>query len=292
MSTSWWYFDTNCISELIKLYLNGYSQEVDKFLLRRDVLISSSVMQELRKAPNLLSTIPEIFQTANLFVIPDLTRFWYADFAIYQDKNSSIFNLLDLFRPPNGFFTGLLGHYSCKFEKACKQSEELVSEKFIDLIKSDIGADIDERDLCIIIWQKIVKLGKQWFGIEIPPFDSNAMNFPAFYVFYYVYFFKFIKNAFSKPVNNDFIDLANCLAAPYCERYYCEAKFAAVLRNEIKNRQPPTAFQLAKRLYKKGFVSQKDFEGIRKFKNKFEVTNSLLQTTDIFSFAELRKQIT
>jgi hypothetical protein len=156
----WWYFDTNCISELVKLSIGGHSAAVHDFVAGRDVLLTSTSMQELRKVPNILRSL-----------------------------------------------------------------------------------------------------------------------------------FRYVKSSNVKPDINDFIDLANCSATPYCERYYCEATFANILREYVKGRKPPTAFQLIKKTYKKGLITQEIYEAQRQGKAKLSRTIPLLEHTEIFNFTEMRSQI-
>jgi len=77
--SNWWFFDTNCISELIKLTQNGYESKVHVFLNDKDILILSSVVEELRKRPDLLDKFDKTFSTANPYLVSDNTRFWYTD---------------------------------------------------------------------------------------------------------------------------------------------------------------------------------------------------------------------
>jgi hypothetical protein len=180
---------------------------------------------------------------------------------------------------------------SAEFEQACTTSEMEVSRRFFARVGPDIGACIDERDLGVHIWKVVSELGREWFQIDIPPADCNAANFPAFFAFFYAYYFRYVKSSKVKPDVNDFIDLANCSATPYCERYYCEATFAHILREYVKGRKPPAAFQLIKKMYKKGLITQEVYEAQRRGKEKLSRTISLLEHTKIFNFTEMRSQI-
>lgn len=100
---------------------------------------------------------------------------------------------------------------SAEFERACATSEINLAERLFDIVGPDIGAGIDERDLGVYIWNVVNDLGREWFQIDIPLADCDAANFPAFFVFFYVYYFRYVKNSNVKPDINDFNDLLNCL---------------------------------------------------------------------------------
>jgi hypothetical protein len=166
-----------------------------------------------------------------------------------------------------------------------------VAKQLFAIVGPDIGACIDERDLGVHIWKVVSELGREWFHIDIPAADCNALNFPAFFAFFYAYYFRYVKNSQVKPDTNDFIDLANCSVTPYCERYYCEATFAHILREYVKGRTPPAAFQLIKKIYKKGLITQEVYDAQRQGKAKLSRTSALLENTEIFNFTEMRSQI-
>lgn len=180
---------------------------------------------------------------------------------------------------------------SAEFEQACATSEMDVAQRFLVQVGPDIGASLDERDLGMYIWKVVNDFGREWFRTGIPPADCNAVNFPAFYVFFYAYYFRYVKSSNVKPDVNDFIDLVNCLATPYCERYYCEATFANILRGYVKGREPPTAFELIKKTYRKGLITEEIYEAQRQGKAKLSRTIPLLEHTEILNFAEMRSQI-
>jgi hypothetical protein len=180
---------------------------------------------------------------------------------------------------------------NAEFEQACTTSEMDVARSFFAKVGPDIGAGLDERDLGVYIWKVVNDLGHEWFQINIPPADCDAANFPSLYVFFYAYYFRYVKSSNVKPDLNDFIDLANCSATPYCERYYCEATFAHILREYVQRRKPPTAFQLIKKIYRKGLITQEAYQAQQQGKAKLNRTIPLLEHTEIFNFTEMRSQI-
>lgn len=287
----WWYFDTNCVSELVKLFIEGNSTAVHNFVAGRDVLLTSTSMQELRKTPNLLRSLPAALETANLYIAPDITRFWYTDIFNFLNVDRIMMNSLQVYPLQPDLLEMITHTRSVEFEQACVTSEMDVTQRFFARVGPDTGASLDERDLGVHIWKVISNLGREWFQIDIPPADCNAVNFPAFYAFFYAYYFRYVKNSSVKPDINDFIDLANCLATPYCERYYCDATFAHILREYVKGRKPPTAFQLIKKMYKKGLITQETYDAQRQGKGKLGRTTPLLEHTEVFNFTEMRSQI-
>jgi hypothetical protein len=287
----WWYFDTNCFSELVKLSVGGYSVAVHNFVAGQDILLTSTSLQELRKVPNILQSLPATFKTANLYVAPDITKFWYTDIFNFLNVDRIQMNSLQVYPLQLDLLEMITNTHSAEFEQTCVTSERDISRRYFAKVGPDIGADLDERDLGVHIWKVVSDFGHEWFKISIPPADCNAVNFPALYVFFYAYYFRYVKSSNVKPDTNDFIDLANCSVAPYCERYYCEATFAHVLKEYVKGRKPPTAFELIKKTYKKGQITQEVYEAQRRDKLKLNKTIALLEHTQIFNFAEMRSQI-
>lgn len=287
----WWFFDTNCVSELVKLSIGGHSAAVYDFVAGRDVLLTSTSMQELRKVPDILRSIPSALKTANLYVAPDITRFWYTDILNFLNVDRIQLNSLQVYPLQPDLLEMITHTRSVEFEQACTTSEMDVARQFLARVEPDIGASLDERDLGIYIWKAVRDLGREWFQIDIPPADCNAANLPALYVFFYAYYFRYVKSGNIKPDINDFIDLANCSATPYCERYYCETAFANILRRYVKGRKPPTAFQLMKKMYRKGLITQETYETQRQDRAKLSRTIPLLEHAEVFSFTEMRSQV-
>ncbi|GAG92285.1 unnamed protein product [marine sediment metagenome] len=93
----WWYFDTNCLSELVKLSTKGYSMKINDFIQDRDILLSSTHMQELRKVPNILRSIPLVLNSANVYLVPDMTRFWYTDIFNFLNDDHTLVNSLQAY---------------------------------------------------------------------------------------------------------------------------------------------------------------------------------------------------
>jgi hypothetical protein len=284
----WWFFDTNCISELVKMRDQGFGEHVRRFVTHRDILITSSIVQELRHVPDILRNIDVALQDANLFLVADMTRFWYTDIANFLNVDNIPTNTLETYPAPPDFFRMVVERED--FEDACLKAEADVQSRFFSAIAPDIGSSFDERDLCIHIAVVINEYGKEWFRIDIPPGDISVANFPSFFTFFYTYYFRYMKQKV-EPDLNDFIDLTNCLPLPYCHRFYGEKKFTTVLRKSVRGRIPPTAFQLAKRLYRKGAIDTATYE--RKRQNRAALSHSgpLLPNTEIFNFSEMRTHI-
>jgi len=287
----WWYFDTNCLSELVKLSKKGYSIKINDFIQGRDILLSSTHMQELRNAPNILRSIPLVLSSANVYLVPDLTKFWYTDILNFLNVNHKPINSLQVYPLQPQLLDMITYNRKKEFEQVCAETEFNIAQQFHTKVEPDIGADLDERKLCAHIVRQIKHYSNGWFQIDIKHEDCHATNFPSFYVFFYTYYFRYIKNRNIKPNKNDFIDMLNCLAAPYCERFYFEAAFTSILRNNVKGRKPPTAFQIIKKLYKKGLIDKKEYEIHHKNKRKLSHTSPLLEHNEIFNFSEMRSQI-
>ena len=273
----------------MKLHSAGNADYVHSFLRDKDVILLSTAFQEIRKRPDLLSNLEDTLATANPYLVSDVTRFWYADIFNFLNVDGVRFNSLETYPLLAGFIDKLIGN--TEFENACATAEKEVSDLFLEQIEPDVGADLDERDLCVVIWDRVNKYSKEFFRIGIPPADCHAHNFPAFFVHYYTYYYRYIKNATAVPELNDFIDLANSIAAPYCSHYYCEQKFANVLRNSVQGRQPPSPWRIIKNSYRKGIVGREVYEDAKRKRDHLDRRSHLLPGTKIFSYSEMKNQI-
>lgn len=288
----WWYFDTNCLSELVKLFNDGYANQVGRFLGGKEILLSSTVLEELRNAPTILASLENALESATPYLGPDLTRFWYTDIFNFLNTTDPVeFNSLDVFAIPDGFLADLTGKYKDEFDRVCSASERNVSALYHQRVSPDVGGALDERDLCVYIWHIVNRHAQEWFNLEILVADCWSYNFPSFYAFAYAYYFRYVKNVNIKVDLNDFFDLANCIAAPYCEVFFCEASFASILRNNVQGREPPTALQLVKKMYKRGDISRSVYDDARRKRESFTRTSPLLPSVKIVTFAEMRSQI-
>jgi hypothetical protein len=286
--SGWWFLDTNCISELAKMWGQGLCDQVHRLLANKDILFASSVAQELRRAPDILEALDLVLEGSNSFLVPDMTRFWYTDILNFLNVDRIPMNSLETYPVPPGFFELLT--QKAEFDEACTKAEADVQNRFFDVIEQDVGSEFDERDLCIYIYSVVNRYGNEWFGIDIPPADCTCLNFPSFYAFYYAYYFRYMKHQV-KPEVNDLIDLTNCLPLPYCERFYGEKRFTSILRQYVQGRRPPTAYQLLKRLYRKGMITRSVYREKRQRKHVFDRTAPLLPDVEIFSLAEMREHI-
>jgi hypothetical protein len=219
------------LSELVKLSIGGHAQAVRDFVKGQDVLLTSATMQELSKAPDILHHLPSALSSATLYLAPDITRFWYTDIWNFLDEDGIQMNSQQVHRLKPDLLDMITNTRKVEFDEACATSDKEVANEFFSRVGPDVGASLDERDLGVHIWKTVNDLGREWFDIHIPSADCHAGNFPSVYVYFYAYYFRYVKRRGVRPDLNDFLDLANCSPTPYCERYYCEAAFATILRD-------------------------------------------------------------
>jgi hypothetical protein len=287
----WWFFDTNCLSELVKMTQRGLSEQVRSFVASKDILLTATILKELRKAPNILESLELALETANVFLAPDITRFWYTDIFNFVNIDHVQFNSLEVYPLQSGFLKELTGKYKEKFEEVCTTSERELARLYPEAVQPDIGGNADERDLCVYIWSRVNSLSQERFKIDIPVADCHSGNFPSFYVHFYTYYFRYIKNSTAKPKLNDFTDMAHCMAAPYCERFYCESSFASILKNNVQGRRPPTAYQLVTKTHKKGLIDSSIYREKKQKKPLYDQTHPMLAGTQIYNYAEMVIQV-
>lgn len=98
--SEWVFFDTNCLSDLIKLANKGYADRVLHFVEGFDIIVPSTVLQELRYKPDLASQIPTVFASANLYLLSHPTRFWHCDIWNFINVSGFVRNVLDVYQIP------------------------------------------------------------------------------------------------------------------------------------------------------------------------------------------------
>lgn len=284
----WWFFDTNCLSEIVKLYKKGHQKNINDFLADKDIVITRVHLQELRHCPDILMDLEEVLSSANVYLVAEVSNFYYCDLINFIDNSPIKLNALDTYKIPKGQFIAFVEQGE-EFEQACKIAEDDVKNRYIPKVKKDLGEVIDERELCTVIINDIREycLSKD---IDIPIVDMNPINFPTFFTYRYTYYYRYVKNPKTNIELNDFNDLLNCLAVHYCERYYCENKFYNVLNN-VKGLVPPTSFQIAKRMHKKEMISKLQYSSVKANKELHNKTMPLLQDTTLYKFSDMRNQI-
>jgi hypothetical protein len=287
----WWFFDTNCLSELVKMTERGLAAQVRSFVVGKDILLTATLLKELRKAPRILESLEAALETANVFLAPDIDRFWYTDIFNFVNVDCIQFNSLEVYPLQQGFLKELTGKHHERFEEVCAKSERELAEFYPKAVGPDIGGKADERDLCVYIWSRVNGFGQEWFKIDIPVADCHSRNFPSFYVYFYTYYFRYIKNSTAKPQLNDFTDMTHCMVAPYCERFYCESTFASILKNNVQGRTPPAAHQLVKKTYKKGLIDSSAYNEKKQKKTIYDKTFPMLESTQIYNYSEMVSQV-
>ena len=172
---------------MVRRWNVGKDYLVREFVTARNVLFTSTVIQELRKAPDIFRSLDQVLESAMLFLVPDVTSFWYADILGFKEQNQQlVLDALQVQPIPPGFFEMALQR--ADFEEACMEAEADIQNRFFEAIEFDIGSNLDERDLCIFIFSIVNKYGQEWFEINIRAEDCTPTNFPSFYSFYYATF--------------------------------------------------------------------------------------------------------
>lgn len=144
----WWFFDTNCLSELAKLSEAGGKDKVQRFLEGKDILVTLTHLQELRKAPDILMVLEETLSSANAYLLNELTRFWYSDLANFLNVGKLSHNSLQVFPVQKGLFQNFAKQKE-KLEGSFRTAENNLSQVFLAKVQPDVGVDFDERDLCV-----------------------------------------------------------------------------------------------------------------------------------------------
>lgn len=286
----WTFFETNCFSELMKWTRDGNTDAVRAFLRGRSVLLPGTVLIELSAAPDLVCQAGELLSSADFFVVPDVSKFWECDLWNFINVEGHPRDVLQTRRIlDEAFLPGLLAHRP--FLDAVERSRTIVRAEYHDRVRPDVGAELDERELISIIWSRIDSMSKEFLNLEIPPADARPDRFPAFFTFYYAYYFRYVKPQTVRIYTNDFNDLTNTVAAPYCCNYFSERTVAAILRNDVKGRVPPRPIEAARRLFRRGFLSADDLARAEASSDQTASNVGLLESTRIWTINDLREQL-
>ena len=244
---NWHFFDTNCLSELAKLNFGNYQKEVQNFLFKKEVILFLPNIIELTKRPDLLSQLDETLKSSKLYLLPDLQNLLYSEIeTILKDKSQhSIFNYI--IPVSNGSLSSIPFHNEIKSEINKMNSQ--IEANFLLKVTQDINTDFSLYDLGTQIQFKINEYCENWFNTSIKNVDIRADLFPAFFTYYYVYFYRYIKGG-SRPELNDAMDLTNLWLIPYCKAYYCERSFGHTLRVDIQGRSPLSQWEIIQRTHK------------------------------------------
>ena len=103
----WTFFETNCLSELVKLARDGNREAVRSFLRGRDVLLPGTVLSESRRSPDLVSGAATLLSAPSVFLVPDISKFSQCDLWNFINVEGHPRNVLE----PRRFLEGVLsGH--------------------------------------------------------------------------------------------------------------------------------------------------------------------------------------
>lgn len=293
----WWTFDTNGLSELIKLCLAGEQAKVNRFLEGQFVLITLPNMVELYRASYLLEQLPGVFEAAAYTGVTTQTlAFFRRDLLKALGLGPSGFdpNPLGLLELTLEFAVGLPEYEP--FKQAVRESDERIEQEFCLKVEKDIGAGIHPAD---------VYMHAQWaIGNHIDAILGKGMSdslpraavprtpegFPSRYCYDFTYYFLYCTDANVKCYVNDFNDLELTLAAPICQRFYTERRLAYALR-QVKNYSLPSERQVRDRFHKVTEPERTRSERRRLIKGLSSTCPRLLQTTDVFSLTDLRHHL-
>ena len=177
------------------------------------------------------------------------------------------------------------------FLDAVRTSRAAVESEYVKRVAPDIGAGLDERELLALIWSRINEVAKEWLNLEIPTADARPDRFPAFFTFYYSYYFRYMKTHTVKISLNDFNDITNTLAAPYCCDFFTERTLAGILRNDVQGRVPPRPIEAARRLARKGVLEPASLRRAESADAQTTENDRLLGNTRIWTINDLREQV-
>lgn len=175
----WSFFETNCLSELVKLTRNGSGKGVRSFLSGRDVLLPGTVLSEISAVPEIARDAGKMLSTARVFLVPDISKFLECDLWNVINVEGHPRNVLETTPIPEDLFSSLSTHR--RFVEAVKQSRAAVEAEYRQRVQPDVGVELDERQLLALIWSRINSMAMEWLKLEIPTADARPDRFPAFF---------------------------------------------------------------------------------------------------------------
>jgi hypothetical protein len=297
----WWFFDTNCLSELIKQHLNGNQDNVENLIRDKFLLISSSNLLEISKRPDLANNLFEVVECSNVYVIPNTTIYWQIEISSFLKKAnmSNILRSADhrfnnrevpiLYKLESGFSEALLNDN--RFLEIVRDSDN-VRLQWQKGVRGDIGQAITNSFFNeIILWshisRKMNEYSREWFKATVPVDECTLNNFPSFFTYWYTYYYRYMKNHVT-PEKNDFEDIQSANLLPYCTKYFGERKFTNIFKS-IKNMEPPSIYKIHKEMKNSGVKTRKAFKNIKseKVKRQYKQRYKLFPNTEVFNFREL-----
>ncbi len=293
----WWTFDTNGLSELIKLCLAGEQAKVNRFIEGQFVLITLPNLVELYKAAYLLEQLPSVFEAAAYAGVTTQTlAFFRKDLLKALGLGSSGIdpNPLGLFELTPEFANRLPEHEP--FKRAVRETDERVRKEFRHKVEKDIGSGIHAADMYIhaqwAIGNHIDAILGKGMGDSLPrvAVPKTPEVFPTKYCYDFTYYFLYCTDASAKCYVNDFNDLELTLAASICQRFYTERRLAYALR-QVKNYSLPSERQVRDRFYRITKPERTRSERRKLTKGLSSVCPRLLQTTEVFSLTDLRHHL-
>ncbi|HEX5872648.1 MAG TPA: hypothetical protein VFY65_19595 [Longimicrobium sp.] len=285
--SGWTFFDTCCLSELVKLADSGEGERVREFVRGRDIVLPLTAIQELRRAASLANRIPDVVASANVYEVPHPTKFWDCDIWNFLNTTRIPRNILEASPFDLRKFQFLIALELPIFARA----EHMAGDPFRVQIERDRQAGVDEQKLVTLVWSKVNEIARDQYRIEVPIADCRPENFPAIFTFFYLYYFRFLAQKRVVPKPNDFVDLAHGSIAPYCVDFYAEQKMVQLLRRQVKGRVAPTPFHAAKRLSKEGYIDPTQLERARQSEDMKRETAPLLPNTNLITHMEMREAI-
>lgn len=286
----WCFFDTNCLSHLIKLWRKGNGSIVEEFTSNISILLTTANIYELhRSSRQLFDDLNKTFSKTLVCIIPSTTNYWDAEIKRYFEPTTHENNILSFCHLSDEFIQ--LGLNSEQLKISIQTFQETLKETYTKRVKLDIGKQFDTRDLCVCIWGIISKIAEEKYGKKIAPEDCNPATFPSFFSYYLSYYYTYIKQGAVKIEDNDFNDLHNTIAAPYCVKYYCEEKFSNMLRLRVQRCKIPTYSEIVRKVDKKEKLNRKTLEKVKHLKIDSTKYENFLSSTSFFSFSEMVNQL-
>ena len=286
----WWFFDTNCLSYLVKQHLAGKSDQIKRFLENAAVLVTSSNIHELsRSNKKLVDNLFETLKSTLTCFIPDITNYWKYESESFLNLCKPGENILQLSHLSEELINRICNN--AELEKAISVSDEFLNEEYFNVISSDIGAPLDERDIRVHIFSIIQKFIKESYNEDLQPKFCTYSNFPSYYSHLYTYYCHYVKQPNIKAEVNDFIDIGNAIVAPYCKYFFTESKLASTLKNRVQKLTPPNYYSVVKKTNKKIPLKGSVIKEAKKIRDSSPAERPLLEKTIVYEYSNLVNKI-
>ena len=276
----YWLFDTNCISQVLKVFRAGGEERIRTFLGNHKVVLCNLTFSELSASKDLWDILAEFCKSFECYVVN------VENLEANELMNGSEAREPSLWFRPFRIFAELFPYMEerGKIPENPKIVKARMAENYLENLRDMIGKRLDEVPLSATIAVKLSQMQKD-ANIEPNISNVNPKFFPYFFTFMHIWHHKFSSNPRAAIETNDLYDMPIAAASSLCGAYFGEGSYVQILK-QIKSSKIKSQYRVA-RLAKK-VNPEFDMLAFEKLKPELDFEYPLLQNTLLLSYGELR----